>query len=218
MAARPTMIELITLVRRLIGDPWGSPCQQFEDQDIQAALDDRRVDVRYELLAAAPTIVNLSGMDNDAQIIYSDYYSDFTYWEQDAVLQGSNPETSVSWIVLNPAASDYASGHFQFELDVYNSGVVPGQWPPVFIVGHTYDPFGAAGDLLTMWAAMSSRAYDISGDGQSLRRSQIADGLRKQADAYYRRAKPRTTKMVRPDVVAQLNTNDIRLLDDEVVR
>lgn len=53
---------------------------------------------------------------------------------------------------------------------------------PLFWTGYAYDIHGAAADVLEACAAAMSTAYDVSMDGQSLSRSQIAENYRKQAE------------------------------------
>lgn len=218
---RSTMLDLITLVRRMIADPWGSPQQFFTDDEVQARLDFYRSDIRYEGLIIAPSIVNTTGTSNTPQTIFADYYSKYGFWESDIVLQGTNTNTGAAWIVLTPVASELLveQAHFQFELNVFTSGTVPGQYPPVFATGKIFDHNAAAADLLEEWAASLAGAYDVTVDGQTLRRSQLMQAKLTLAQMYRKRAKAQTTKMVREDVRAPLSTKRVRLLDgNDVVK
>lgn len=215
MAVRSTMAALITETRLKIADPAGGS-QQFTDQQIQDRLDDSRNDIRYEALAIAPSIVNTSNTAQSAQTIFADYYSAYQWWEADVVLQGQSP-TALPWVVLTPAASDYIVGHWQFELDVYNTGTVPGQVPPVFATGKVYDCNMAAAELLQYWAALLSGAYDMTVDGQTLRRSQLMAGKLTLAQYYLRQAKPRVATMRRSDIAPVTNARSARLLDSDDV-
>lgn len=202
----------------MIGDPSGSS-QHFDDETIQDALDNYRDDVRYETLAMAPVIVNTASTSNQPSIIFADYYSAFSWWEADVVLQGNNTTTGAAWIVLTPLASDYIVGRWQFELTPFVNGTVPGQYPPVFATGKVYDLNAAAADLLEMWAASLTCAYDFSSDGQSFRRSQMLQAKLTLAQTYRRKAKPRIAKMLRRDVNPPLDTRKVRLLDsDDIVK
>ena len=213
MAVRASMAQLIARVRLLIADPAGAS-QQFQDSDIQDTLDESRDDIRYEGLTIAPSIVNNALTNNQAQTIFANYYSRYEWWEQDIVLQGYF--NGAAWVVVTPAASDYITGRFQFELNEFTTGTsVPGQLPPVFATGKIYDPYRAAADLLQMWAATLAGAYDISVDGQSLRRSQLMTA-KITLEAYYRaKAKPRIAKLTRNDVMPDLSTRRMRLLDSQ---
>ena len=213
MPVRPTMSQIIARVRFLIGDPAGSS-QQFADQDIQDTLDESRDDLRYEGEVIAPSIVNNALTNNQAQTVFADYYSKYQWWEQDVVLQGYSG--GLAWVVLTPVASDYVVGHWQFETNVFTTGTsVPGQLPPIFATGKVYDPYCAAADLLDIWAVMLSGAYNMSVNGQSLQRSQLYE-LKKDAALHYRqRAKPRIAKLQRNDVMPDLGTRRMRLLDSQ---
>jgi hypothetical protein len=217
MAVRTSMAALITLVRQMIADPAGGS-QQFADQDVQDRLDASRDDVRYEGLAIAPSIVNTASTNNQASTIFADYYSKYQWWEADVVLQGQG-STGAAWIVLSPLASDYITGHWQFELTPFVNGTIPGQLPPVFATGKIYDPNAAAADLLEFWAAALAGAYDVTVDGQTLRRSQLMAAKLMMAKYYRHLAKPRIAKISRHDVMAPISSRNMRLLDqDDVVK
>lgn len=199
MAVRTSMAALITKVRSLINDPAGAS-QVWADQDVQDQLDRSRQDIRYELLTAAPWIANESGTNNTPQIVWADYYSKYQWWEDDATLQGNNVTTGAAWIVLTPTLSETINGHWAFQINVPTSGVAPGQYPPVFATGKSYDVYLAAANLLEMWAAKYALAYDFSADGQHFRRSQIAAQLTKLADTYRRSARAITATPQRTDL------------------
>lgn len=212
MSVRASMAQLISLVRTMIADP-SSGSQQFSDQQIQDRLDAHRDDIRFECLQIAPSIVNTASTGNQASTIFADFYSKYQWWESDVVLQGQ--VSNAFWKVLTPAASDYIVGHWQFELDVFNTGTVPGQYPPVFATGKVYDLNAAAADLLEFWAAALAGAYNISVDGQNLQRSQLMQAKLTMASYYRKLAKPRAVKMERTDVMSPASSMSIRLLDSD---
>jgi len=214
---RSSMSDLIAKIRLMIADPAGSS-QHFLDQDIQDYLDANRDDIRYEGLTIAPSIVSNSYTNNTPQTIFADYYSKYGYWEDSVTLQGTDSSGN-PWKVLTPVSSELLldTAHWQFELDVYGTGTVPGQLPPVFASGRVYDCFRAASELLDIWAASLACAYDIVVDGQSLRRSQLMTAKHVLAERYRIMAKPKLTKLVREDVRAPVSSKKIRLLDDEDV-
>lgn len=183
----------------MIGDPAGAS-QQFADQDIQDTLDDTRNDLRYEALQIGPTLLNAASTGNVAATIFADYYSRYQWWESDAVIQGNNIATGAAWIVLTPTTSDYITGHWTFEANIFTAGTAPGQYPPVFATGKVYDLNLAAADLLDIWCAAQSATYDFSSDGQSFRRSQVFAQKEKAALFFRRKAKPMVAKMRRRDV------------------
>ncbi len=194
MAIRLTMEPLIDRVRLMINDPPGAT-QQFTEQQIQDTLDDWRSDVRYEQLTPAPSIVNTTNSDaGPADFVWADYYSLYHWWEGDVVIQDGH------FIVLTPLTSDYVVGHWQFELNVFTQGVVPGQYPPLFATGKIYDLNGACADLMDMWAAFYARSFNFSADGRSFSRGMIAPALMKQAEAFRRKARPRDMQAVRNDL------------------
>lgn len=209
---RQTMISLILTARKMIADPEG-PNQQFSDQEIQDRLDDWRDDIRYEDLTIAPSIVNTPSTNNQPQTIFADYYSKYKWWELDAVLQGY--DAGQPWIVLTPTTFEPITGHWTFEANVFAQGTVPGQLPPVFATGKIYDLNAACADLLEQWGASLGCAYDITVDGQTLRRSQMMQNKLTLAQVFRRQAKPKVAKMVREDVLAPLSSTRIRLLDSD---
>jgi len=199
------MAALITEVRLLINDtlPVGNG-QIFTDQQVQDHLDDpltARFDIRYEQLAYGPSIVNLSGQQTGtASYIWADYYSEYPNWETDVVIQDGH------YIVLTPAASDYISGHWQFELTPFVNGTVPGQQPPLFATGKAYDLNGAARTLWLARAAQLATAYDFTADGQTFHRSQQMAMCMKMADYYGSRTRARTLQIQRDDLVTPVDS------------
>jgi hypothetical protein len=172
--------------------------QQFSDQDVQNRLDASRDDIRYERLKEAPSIVNAASTNNQAQFVFADYHSRYHWWEADVVLQGDL--SGNFWKVITPAASDYITGHFQFQLTPFVNGVAPGQFPPVYATGKIFDPYASAADLLEFWAAKVALEYDVIVGGQTFRRSQAPDALQKLAKTYRMQAKPKTAKLRRDDI------------------
>ena len=216
---RSTMSDLIARVRMMIQDVGSTPF--FQDLDIQNVLDESRADIRYEPLMVAPTLLNAASTGNQAGTIFADYYSQYGFWEADVVLQGVNTATSAAWVVLTPASMELLldQAHFVFENSVFTSGTVPGQYPPVFATGKVYDVNCAAADLLERWAMSFSAAYDISVDGQNLRRSQLMTAKQAASEYFRRRAKPTLARSVRGDVMPDVGTRRYRLLDsDDVVK
>lgn len=200
----------------MINDPSGGS-QQFADNDIQDRLDASRDDIRYEPEKIAPSIVNLGSTAASAVTIFADYYSAYQYWEDDVVLQGQG-STGLPWVVLTPTLSEPIVGHWQFEGTtlgyVYTSGTVPGQLPPVFATGKVYDIYAAAADLLEFWAAVMDDYFDFTADGKTFRRSQRYTQKTNLASIYRKRAWVRSAAMRRTDVLPDLGTRRMRLLDD----
>lgn len=169
MPVRSSMSDIITRVRRYIGDTAG-PSEQFDDEEIQNVCDEHRFTVRYAPLRPGPTL------SPGALYDYLDYYADIGNWESDAQL------TWVDFTVLTPATSDLINGHWTFSL------AAPGQYPPVYITGKYYDLHATAADLLEQWAAMLAvTAYNFSADGGSFQRGTIITNLQKAADLHRRK-------------------------------
>ena len=180
----------------MINDTGQTP--QFNDQSVQDRLDVHRDDIRGEELEASPVIVNAASTNNQAQFVYADYYSRFSNWESDAVLQGYL--NGSPWKVLTPAASDYLTGYFQFQLTPFVNGTAPGQWPPVLITGKVYDPYAASADLLEVQIAKLALKFDVTVGGQTFKRSQAVDMLQSLVKSYRLQQKPKSVKMVRSDI------------------
>lgn len=199
----------------MIADPAGAS-QQFSDQDVQDKLDELRNDVWYEPLHVAPAIVNAASTNSVPSMVFADYYSDSQWWEDDAILQGNSTSTHAAWVVLTPTASDLIVGHWSFEAtslaQLFANGTFPDQYPPVWATGKTYDLNGAAADLLEFWAATLTGKYDITVDGQTLRRSQLMQAKFALATQYRRKARPRIVQMVRRDVMQQLDSKSVPVL------
>ncbi len=64
-----------------------------------------------------------------------------------------------------------------------------------------YDVYGAAADLLEMWAAKEKLSFDFEADGQTFRRSQKSQSLLELAREYRRQQRPQQVGMVRSDAV-----------------
>jgi len=172
--ARSTMADLIARVRQMIGD-MDAAAYVFDDDAVQAALDAHRFHAEYAALQPA------AEYSAGGAAKYTAYRSVAAPWESDAVLvDGSfNP--------LTPDSADWMNGEWTFGA---------GQAPPVLIQGKYYDLYAAAADLLEEWAARLAREYDFGTDGDSFKRSQMAEGLRGQAERYRARAWARVDEVI----------------------
>lgn len=153
MATRPTMSDLIEVVRRKSGDLAGSK-QVFDDSDIQDMLDRRRRDVRYGGLDVAETI-----MPNGA-ILYTSFHdpSGYGYWEADAFLSDG------SWQTIIPDSANLVAGIWTFDPGLTN--------PSVFVTGQQFDVNAATADLLEEWLSRVKREYSYSSAGRSYQRGE----------------------------------------------
>jgi hypothetical protein len=173
---RSTMSSLISLTRDLISDPSGAD-QTFTDDQIERSLDVFRWDFRYFPLKPLTTIVSGS-------VEYLDWYSDESYWESDAALYDG------SYGSLSPSSSDPIHGRWSFAT----------HQTAVLVSGKIYDPYGAAVDLLEMWAGKVALEFDVNADGASLSRSQKRAALLELAAQYRKQRRIIMTEQVRPDV------------------
>jgi len=169
------MSQLISLVRDLIGDPAGTS-QAFTDDQIERSLDVHRWDLRCIPLKPFPIVVS----DHTE---YRDWYSDEPYWEADVTLYDSN------YNVLVPSSSDPTHGRWSFAI----------HHPVVLVSGKIYDPYGAAVDLLEMWAGKVATEFDVSADGATMNRSQKRAALLALAAQYRKQQKIVTAKQERTD-------------------
>jgi len=170
------MSNLISLVRDLIGDPAGTS-QVFTDDQIERSLDVHRWDLRYAPLKPLPTIVS-------GNTEYRDWYGE-PYWESDATLYDG------AYNQLTPTSSDYLHGRWSFS----------SHKPAVLISGKVYDPYGAAADLLEMWAGKVALEYDVDLDGAKMSRSQKQRALKVLADEYRKQQRIIVGVQERGDVV-----------------
>lgn len=174
--ARASMTQLISLVRDLIGDPAGAE-QTFSDDQIERSLDVHRWEFRYLPLKPLPTVV--AGVTE-----YRDWYSDEQYWENDATLYDG------AYTQLTPYISDALHGRWWFSASQTS----------VLVSGKVYDPYGAAADLLEMWAGKVALEFDVDTDGASMKRSQKQQALRALATEYRKQQRIVVAQQVRDDV------------------
>lgn len=209
MAVRASMSALIAQVSLLIND---STNATFSTQQVQDWLDRTRQIVRYELLQPAPDIVPQTNAS--AQFNWATYVSHFTDWEADEVIQAGIKGTQ-SWAIVTPTTSDELTGRWTLDVTLPTiSTNIPGQLPPLFITGKTYDPYLAAAMLLEIWAAQLADAYDFVSDGQTFKRSQRSPAKLQLARTYRMQAKPTTTHIVRGDLQTSTSVQPVRLIGE----
>lgn len=161
------MADLIALVRGLIYDPTGAS-QVFSDDQVQAALDDRRTDV-YHLSLSEQGQIGAGGVTT-----YQNYYAGVRHWEGGETVQDG------SWATITPTTVDRVRGVWNF---------ASGHLPPVYVTGSHYDVHGAAADLVDQWLSrLALTTYDFSADGADYKRSQIIHNLTLLRDKLLRQA------------------------------
>ncbi len=156
MAVRSTMAALISRVRTLISDPSGAS-ETFADQDIQDALDESRIDLRYLGLDPRPTY-------SGGTLQFLDYYVPRGF----GMLEGDWALWQYLYVAVTPASNEPILGHFTFATSTL---------PPIYIIGKSYDVWRAAADLLERKAAIYATRFDFTQDGQSFRVSQAQSQL-----------------------------------------
>lgn len=192
MPVRPTMSKIIQRVRLLVNDPspnFTDTVVQFSDQDVQDVLDSTRQDMRYLVLAPAPTY-------SGSTLSYFDYYSDLGDWEDDLTLW--------QWRInqMTPATTDNIVGHWTFAKTTL---------PPVYITGKTFDIYRCAADLLERLSARWALSYSVSVDGQNLQRSQAFTMIQDLAHNYRLKQRAFAIGVTRGDLVNKAQNNSLGL-------
>jgi hypothetical protein len=178
---RNSMLNLITRVRNLIGDPEGA-AQVFTDDDIEESLDYHYDTVNFASLEVEPTLTS-------STTTYTRYHAPDRVgdWEEDAVLYNS------SYTALATDTEDYIRGRWVLTTSTT---------PPVYIVGQTYDVNAAAADLLKKWANKLKLEYSGTIDGRTLNRDEQYRNLMRSAREFESKARPHTLRLVRNDIAA----------------
>jgi len=138
MAARSTMASLITHVRELTN----AQTSDFSDNQVQAFLDQHRVEYRYLPLCPLPT--RAAG----GVLQYKTFVLELLSPRRIEGNEGSDPDAyqlvDNTYEALTPATEDLVNGRWTFAAE-------PSR--PVMIVCYAYDCFAAAVALLEQWAA-----------------------------------------------------------------
>lgn len=145
----------------------------WDNDQVEQVLDRHRVDIFRERLERVPNY------DGSGTVTYTTHYSAYKNLEAGTALfiedsAGVNRGTATYSV-------DYQVGRIDFASDVAGT--------TLYITAKSYDPFGAAAEVLESWAASEARSFDFTTDGQSFSRKQKADGLREQARALRKRAR-----------------------------
>ncbi len=180
--ARSTMQALITRVYRMIGDDTSDP--EFSGDEVQTALDRYKTLHRFEQLRAVPDMTG-------GTVTFSEFCAPCPDWETGATLY----DNTYAAIDSADFTEDAQAAIWTFDTAV--------EVPIIFASGQSYDLYGAAADLLESWASKHARKADMSDGSQSLKRSQMAEGLRKSAADMRRQMRPVSVRMSRSDVGAR---------------
>lgn len=182
MAVRSSMSDLLTRLRRLIGDKGASPV--WADQELQDAFDVYQVVHSFERTQPQATI--LPGGKRK----YFDYFSDGSVgdWENDESL------TDASFNPLTPLVADRINGHWSFDKAGNSIGLV------VWLSGKSYDIYGSAADVCREWAASVKLEFDFRTKERQYARAQQFKMLTDLADQYDAKRLVGYAKMIRTDV------------------
>jgi hypothetical protein len=168
---RPTMADLLTRLRTMIGDVGTEP--SIDDVDLQAILDQRRTDALHAPLVYRPSVSATNVVE------YHDYYGRdagaVLPWEAGATFQ------DVTGAFVVPDVLGPMHGHWRFTAS---------RPPPIYITGAFYDLYGAASQACQMLAGKVAQEYDYQTDGHEYLRSQQHANLVAQAREFARRAVP----------------------------
>jgi len=145
----------------------------WDDDQIEQVLDRHRVDIFRERLERQPTY------DGSGTVVYRVHYSAYGNLEAGTALvieDSSGVDRGTATYSV-----DYQTGRIEFSADVAGT--------TLYMTARSFDPFGAAAEVLEGWATSLSRQFDFSTDGQSFSVSQKAEGLREQAREIRKRAR-----------------------------
>jgi hypothetical protein len=145
----------------------------WDDDQIEQVLDRHRVDIFRERLESVPTY------DGSGTAIYTVHYS--TY---------GNLEAGTALVIEDSAGSDRGTASYSVDYQLGRVDFSADQaGTALYMTARSYDPFGAAAEVLEVWASTAARSFDFSADGQSFSASQKAKGLREQARELRKRAR-----------------------------
>lgn len=188
---RSTLTNLVTRLRRLIGDP-ASENQVWDDNELTEYLDAHRLDYVDHLLTGIPTY------GPESLIQFRTWVAPWGDWEEDAALKDSH------YNAITADAPNYLNGRWVFTVEPHY---------PLYLTGKTFDLFGAAADVLEAWGALKLDAYDFqTADNQKFSRSQMFTNRQKLADSYRRKQRPQIATQVRSDVHPDDELTNLKVL------
>ncbi len=151
----------------------------WDDDQIEQVLDRHRVEIFRERLGREPSY------PGGGSVVYKIHFSSYGNLEAGTALfiedsVGDNRGTA-------DYSVDYQTGRIDFSAD--QAGTT------LYMTARSYDPFGAAAEVLESWAASEARQFDFATDGQSFQRRQKAEGLREQARLLRKRARVQSRRL-----------------------
>lgn len=182
MSARPTLQTLVNRVRTMIADDGTLQAQVFTDDTIQEYLDLNRDDVRSLRLTEVPQ------MTYQGPVLFLDFYSPVGgNWEEDEMLQNG------SWkdVTADVVTKDRIVGKWTF-------ATMP-IWP-IFITGKRFDLYGAAADLMELWASRLKLKFSFSSGNQRMELQQQMQAVLQMAAEFRAKAQPKSARISRDDM------------------
>jgi hypothetical protein len=162
----------------------------WDDDQMQAVLDRRRMDVYRQPLTAIPDHVGAS------ELSYKTYR---TKWGNIEATDGGTAIFVVEDSIGNDQgtalwSADYARGVVTFGADQEGTAY--------YITGRSFDLNGAAADIWRMKAANAAKLYNFSTDSHSLSRSQIMEHCLKMCSYYENMSPVEVVEVFRSDLNA----------------
>ena len=143
--ARTSMANLIARVRTLVSE---ATTDQVSDLSIQEALDRTRIEVRPPTSCIPSPSYLPGGILSFDTFFAPDALKD---WEDDVVL------TRANFTPITPSISENLVGKWTFSATDFPPA---GVYPPVFIVGKSYDPYMAGAHVCDMLLATIKDKFD----------------------------------------------------------
>lgn len=192
MAARSTLADIISDVRALTSagpnEYTKGSANYFDDDQLQRILDRHRNDVFDHVLTAAP---HHSG----GTLVFQTYVAALDSWEATDGGTALFVLTSRTGGTVVPSgwSADYQRGIVRFDAD---QGRVA-----YSVTGRRYDIYGAAAEVLRVWATQKKAACDFTVDGAA----EFVEGQTRNmlalAKEYAAKAEPITMALGRSDVI-----------------
>lgn len=175
--SRAGMSALVQQVRALTGagtaDYAVGTANHWDADQVEQVLDRHRIDLVRHRLTPDDTYVG------GGSVVYTTYRSAYGNLEAGTALVVQDGIGDARGTATYSV--DHQLGVFTFTSDQAGTAL--------YLTGRSYDPYGAAGEVLEEWAAYEARSFDFSTDGQSYTRSQKATALREAARAMRKRAR-----------------------------
>lgn len=182
--ARSTLANLITTLRGMAdagtADYTSGGATYWTDDQLEDILDRHETIVNYQSMTAR-------GTQGAGTVSYTEYWTGYRHWEDGATIQDASGATM--------GTADYSfdanRGRVTFAANTLGAAR--------FVTGTVYDLNLAAAEVWRKKAAYYTKAYDVSTDNHSLKRSQLAAQCLQMARAYEAAGGPTVAYMDRGD-------------------